>query len=81
METHSALLLKGVQSLAAEGRLDPALVKLHWFRRDKFGNTKIDSADLDETGAFGDWPEDFAEVELRAESRYLDAVEASHVKK
>lgn len=75
-ETHSSLLLLGVQTLVAEGKLSPELVKLHWFARDEGGVTVVRSADLDEAGAFGDWPEDFAEVELAAESRYLDAAES-----
>jgi len=75
VETHSSLLLLGVQTLVAEGQLVSEKVKLHWFKRDYVGNTKINSADLDETGAFSDWPEDFAEVALEAESRYLDAAE------
>lgn len=72
-ETHSSLLLLGVQSLVAEGKLPPNLVKLHWFERNDAGVTAVRSADLDETGAFGDWPEDFADVSLDAESRYLSA--------
>ena len=74
-ETHSPLLLLGVQALAAEGKIAPELVKLHWFERGKDGATKVTSADLDESGAFGDWPEDFADVDLDAEGRYLDAAE------
>lgn len=80
-ETHSSHLLLGIQSLVAAGKLDPQLVKLHWFSRDETGQTNITSADLDEYGRFGDWPEDFGDVELKAESRYLDAVEARHAKK
>jgi predicted ATPase len=75
-ETHSAQLLLGIQTLVAEGKLAPELVKLHWFQRQADGTTEITSADLDERGAFGDWPEDFADVTLQAESRYLDAVES-----
>ena len=76
VETHSALLLLQVQTLVAKGDLDPNLVKLHWFSRsDNDGTTSIESADLDENGAFGDWPEDFGDVELKAEGVYLDAVE------
>ena len=76
VETHSALLLLGVRTLMANGDLDPGLVKLHWFSRDpEDGITSIQSTDLDEDGAFGDWPEDFGSVELMAESAYLDAVE------
>lgn len=74
-ETHSALLILGIQTLVAEGKLAPELIKLHWFER-KEGVTKIKSADLDETGSFGDWPEDFADIALEAQSNYLDAVEA-----
>ena len=74
-ETHSALLILGIQTLVAEGKLAPELVKLHWFER-RDGVTKVRSADLDEAGSFGDWPEDFADVALEAQSRYLDAVEA-----
>jgi hypothetical protein len=75
-ETHSSILLLAVQALVAEGRLDPAKVKLHWFQRDSDGVTKVTSADLDPQGAYGDWPEDFGEVRAQAENRYLDAVEA-----
>jgi len=74
-ETHSSLLLLGIQTLVAEGKLPPELVKLHWFTRGEDGTTTIKSADLDEGGAFGDWPEDFDDVTLNAQSRYLDAAE------
>ena len=75
-ETHSALLLLGIQALVAEGKLSQELVKLHWFTRDQSGSTEVRSADLDPPGAFGEWPEDFAQVALEAESRYLDAAES-----
>ena len=74
-ETHSSLLLLAVQTLVAEGKLSPELVKLHWFTRDNNGATKIDTADLDEAGAYGDWPEDFDKVDLDTQSRYLDAAD------
>ena len=75
-ETHSQLLLTAIQTLVAEGKLSPEKVKLHWFTRKDDGVTEVSSADLDEAGAFGeDWPEDFAEVSLETESRYLDAAE------
>jgi predicted ATPase len=78
-ETHSALLLLGIQTLVAQGQLDPNLVKLHWFTLDEDGCTTVTSRDLDETGAYGDWPEDFGDVELKAQSDYLDAVEEREV--
>jgi predicted ATPase len=75
-ETHSSLLLLGVQSQVAEGKLDPANVKLHWFiRDDTSGATTITSADLDAAGRFGDWPEDFDDVTLKAQKEYLDAAD------
>jgi predicted ATPase len=82
VETHSSSLLLAIQTLVAEGSLPHDLVKLHWFTRDeKSGATKIDGADLDEAGRFGeDWPEDFDDVALKAQSRYLDAVEAAVAK-
>lgn len=84
-ETHSILLLLGIQSLVAKGEsaggISPDKVVLHWFQRSKEdGCTEVKSANLDEAGAFGDWPEDFAETELKAQSAYLDAVEAKQVK-
>ena len=75
VETHSSLLLLAVQTLVAEGKLSPELVKLHWFTRGENGATKIDTADLDEVGAYGDWPEDFDDVDLKAQSRYLNAAD------
>jgi predicted ATPase len=75
-ETHSSLLLLGVQSLVAEGVLSPDHLALHWFSQTEDGATEVRSAELDDAGAFGDWPEDFAEVALDAQSRYLDAAEA-----
>lgn len=75
IETHSDLILKRIQSLVAEDRITPDKIKLHWFTRDQEGCTNITTADLDEAGTFGDWPEDFSEVDLEEESRYLDAAE------
>ncbi len=77
VETHSALLLLGVQSLVAQNKLNPDHVKLHWFTRTK-GRTVISSASLDRAGTFGDWPEDFAHTTLAAEQAYLDAVSETH---
>jgi predicted ATPase len=75
VETHSSTLLLGVQALVAESRLAAELVKLHWFERKADGHTVVTSADLDEAGRFGDWPEDFADVALQTQKEYLDAAE------
>jgi predicted ATPase len=79
VETHSSLVLLGVQAAIAGGvrGLKPDDVQLHWFARDpKSGDARVTSHTLDSTGAFGDWPSDFDNVELRAQSAYLDAIEA-----
>jgi AAA domain, putative AbiEii toxin, Type IV TA system/Protein of unknown function (DUF3696) len=74
IETHSSLLIRGIQTLTAQGLLKPDDIALHWFTRDETtGHTKVSSAELDETGAYGQWPEDFDDVHLAAESDYLDA--------
>ena len=80
-ETHSALLLREVQTLVATGKLSTDKVKLHWVQRQEDGRTVVTPADLDENGAYGDWPEDFDEVELNAEKAYLDAVEGKEAGK
>lgn len=72
-ETHSHLLLRGVQASVAAQRSASELVKLHWFRRTPEGVTSVASADIDADGTFGDWPEDFADTELEIERRFLKA--------
>ena len=74
-ETHSSLLLLGIQTLVAEGKLSPDLVKLHWFSRNEEGVTKVDSVDLDEAGTYGEWPVDFDDISLNSKSRFLNAVD------
>ena len=73
-ETHSSLLLQGILTLVAEGKISPDLVKLHWFSRDDEGYTQVRSENPDENGAYGDWPVDFADTRLTEQKRYLDAV-------
>jgi hypothetical protein len=75
VETHSSILLLGVQALVAEGKLEQDKVKLHWFQREKDGRTIIHTGDLDEAGRFGDWPGDFDDVTLKAQKEYLDAAD------
>ncbi len=79
-ETHSSLLLLGIQTLVAEGKLSPDLVKLHWFSRNEEGITEVDSVDLDEAGTYGEWPVDFNDVNLNAQSSYIKASRSRMVK-
>lgn len=74
VETHSSLLLLTFQTLIAKKQLVPSNVALQWFSRTEEGATQIVLADIDETGSFGEWPEDFGETELKAQEAYLDAV-------
>jgi predicted ATPase len=76
LETHSDLLLRRIQSLVAEDKISPDKAILHWFSRDENGFTKVTTSDMDTTGAFGDFPEDFSEVDLEEESRYIEAAES-----
>ncbi len=74
-ETHSAVLLLAIQTLVAEGKLKPDDTRLHWFTRsNKDGMSTVKSTTLDAQGAYGDWPEDFGDVELALQGRFLDAV-------
>jgi hypothetical protein len=75
-ETHSSLLLRAVQTLVARQELSPELVRLHWFKLDKHGVTRVKSVTPDQRGAFGKWPQDFGDVALDSEQDYLDAVES-----
>ena len=76
VETHSSLILLAIQTLVASGTLNSESVMLHWFERDqKTGVTTISSRTVDRAGRFGDWPEDFDDVSLHAQSGYLDAAE------
>ena len=76
VETHSAILLRELQTLIATGGLHKEDVAMHWLTRDEYGETTVTTAELDDNGAYGKWPEDFDSTELQAEQAYLDAVEA-----
>ncbi len=76
VETHSSLLLLHIQTLVARGELEPESVGLHWFSLDDEGFSKITFDHPDEHGRVGEWPEDFADVELDAHSQYLRAARA-----
>ena len=77
VETHSSMLLLAIQTLVAQKNISPEIVALHWFQRDKTGMTEVKTAELDDAGRFGDWPVDFADVELEAEGDFIDAVAAA----
>lgn len=76
IETHSSLLLLGIQTQIAEGVIDATDVRLHWFlRNERTGKTEIETADLESDGTFGSWPVDFDEIQLRLQSEFMTALE------
>ncbi len=77
IETHSALILLGLQTAISDqaNPLTSADVALHWFSLKRGGETRVRSGELDECGAYGDWPEDFGDIQLLAESDYLNTLE------
>ncbi|MCU0497865.1 MAG: AAA family ATPase, partial [Anaerolineae bacterium] len=78
IETHSDILLLGIQTQVAKQAIAPDQVILHWFERDQDGMSKITTRELDAEGAYGDWPEDFSMVKMEADSDYLDVVDQHH---
>jgi predicted ATPase len=79
IETHSSILLRSIQTLVAKDVIDKDLVKLHWCTRDpKTGATNVQLAELKNDGSFGEWTEDFADVEMDVERAYLNAASARH---
>ncbi|WP_185976656.1 AAA family ATPase [Catenovulum sediminis] len=76
IETHSSILLRGIQIAVVKKEIDREKVSLNWFTQCSCtGETQVSTATLDEFGAFGDWPEDFDDTSLKVEQMYLDAVE------
>jgi Leucine-rich repeat (LRR) protein len=76
VETHSELFLLGIQTLVAENKIAPEDVQLHWFTRNPVdGSSTVTTAELDEAGAFGDWPEDFGSTALALQHRYISSAE------
>lgn len=75
VETHSLIFVRAVQTLVAKQELAKDLVKLHWVERDAKGDTTVTTRELDNAGAYGDWPQDFEATEMAVEQDYLDAAE------
>jgi len=76
IETHSSILIRGVQIAVVKKQLEKEKVALNWFTQNlETGETEVSKAELDEFGAFGEWPEDFDDTSLNVEQLYLDAVE------
>jgi predicted ATPase len=72
LETHSSLLLRGIQTAIAAKDIGRDQVGMHWFSRSTNGTTTVRTAEVGDDGSFGEWPVDFDEVTLAAERAYLD---------
>ena len=66
VETHSSLILVGVQSLVSEGVITPSQVKLHWFQRNDadLASTALLSCASAITGMFNSFAKDFSERDM-----------------
>lgn len=75
IETHSSIFIRGLQTEIVNDVISSKDVSLNWFSQNNLGETTVYESEIDEFGAFGDWPADFDDVYLDADSKYLDAVE------
>ncbi len=75
IETHSSILLRGIQKVVASRKLSPEKVSLNWFSRDRDGVTTIASDSMGKAGTIGSWPVDFGKVDLDTQDEYYRAVE------
>lgn len=77
IETHSDVLLRRLQwNIAREDKpLAHTDAVFHWFSRDEHGHTKVASVTPDASGAYGDWPVDFADLDAQNAREYIAAAE------
>jgi hypothetical protein len=74
IETHSEIILTRIQFHVASGTIPAQDVLVHWFACDaKTGDTTVTAVEPDASGAFGDWPVDFAEIGERVDREYVEA--------
>lgn len=75
IETHSSIFIRGLQTEVAKKNISSNEFSLNWFSQNETGETAIFESEVDEFGAFGDWPADFDDIYLEADNNYLNAVE------
>ncbi|PKQ31606.1 MAG: hypothetical protein CVT62_07090 [Actinobacteria bacterium HGW-Actinobacteria-2] len=76
VETHSNLLIRGIQTHIALGTIRSSDVSMNWFSRDpQTGIAEVAVAELDEKGRFGDWPTDFDDISRDTDWAYIEASE------
>lgn len=78
LETHSAVLIRALQTQIAKRRLNFENVAMNWFTRDSTnGATTVSSCVPDKFGRVRDWPADFDAVLFKTDRDYLDAVSSA----
>jgi predicted ATPase len=74
VETHSSVLLRALQlKIAERGKPLADQVAFHWFHRDPTGASVVKTAEIQPDGSVGDWPVDFADVEMDVQRRFIQA--------
>lgn len=73
LETHSQIILRGIQILVANKEISTNDVNLIWFSLNNNGLTVADEGQLNTDGAYLNWPTDFDDVILGIEGEYLKA--------
>lgn len=73
LETHSPLLILGLQEAVATDQIESSQTQLHWFSLDSQGHSHIRSGHITPEGALEDWPADFSDASMEAQRRYLRA--------
>jgi len=78
VETHSALLVRSLQTLVADQSIPASFLSMNWFGRDSdTGISTVTKVEIDRNGRLGDWPVDFDEVAQEADWAFLTALSRS----
>ena len=78
LETHSSILLVGIQEAIARGQLESKAVRLHWLQRQSDGIAVTEAA-VASDGSYGAWPVDFDNIMALAQANYVqNAFQKTH---
>lgn len=77
IETHSSLLIEGIQTEIARGKINHEDVRLHWFSLED-GVTKVSTVTPTEHGTLPEWKADFDSVYLRSMDDFMTEQDKRH---
>lgn len=77
IETHSSLLIEGIQTEIARGNINHENVRLHWFSLED-GVTKVSTVTPTEYGTLPEWKADFDSVYLRSMDDFMTEQDKRH---